>query len=270
MADTTQVHFSFSAAPFTKEVTDLDLWLPPSTVSAIDDLVECLDSRASALITGESGVGKTCILRAVRQRLPKERFRLTYCHNATLGRRDFYRQVCTTLGLSPKATAAAVFHAISAEVQQLANARVHPVLLIDEAHLLHPDVLGHLHILLNYEWDSRALLSVVLIGLPELDDRLASSVHKSLLSRLHTRLRIAPASVTDSAEYIRHRLGLAGCTKELFTAGAVALLHQHSTGAHRDLDRLASLALREATRRKKKLVEPELVAAVLDAESRAA
>ena len=114
MADTTQVYFSLSAAPFTKEVTDQDLWLPPSTVSAIDDLVECLDSRASALITGESGVGKTCILRAVRQRLPKERFRLTYCHNATLGRRDFYRQVCTTLGLSPKATAAAVFHAVSA------------------------------------------------------------------------------------------------------------------------------------------------------------
>jgi type II secretory pathway predicted ATPase ExeA len=270
MADSIQTHFSFSAAPFTKEVPDTDLWLPPSRQTAIDDLVECLDARCSALVTGESGVGKTCILRAVRQRLPKERFRLTYCHNATLGRRDFYRQTCTALGLSPKATAAAVFHAISAEVHQLATARVHPVLLIDEAHLLHPDVLGHLHILLNYEWDSRALLSVVLVGLPELDDRLATSVHKSLLSRLHTRLRIAPANEADSADYLRHRLGLAGCTKELFTAPAVSLLHEHSAGAHRDLDRLASLALREAVRRKKKLVEPDLVSAVLDAEARAA
>ena len=44
----------------------------------------------------------------------------------------------------------------------------------DEAHLLHPDTLDHLHILLNYEWDSRALLSLVLIGLPELFDRLYS------------------------------------------------------------------------------------------------
>ena len=270
MADSIQTHFSLSATPFTKEVADTDLWLPPSRQSAIDDLVECLDSRASALVTGESGVGKTCILRAVRQRLPKERFRLTYCHNATLGRRDFYRQVCTTLGLAPKATAAAVFHAVAAEVHQLATARVHPVLLLDEAHLLHPDVLGHLHILLNYEWDSRALLSVVLIGLPELDDRLASSVHKSLLSRLHTRLRIAPAAEADSTDYIRHRLGLAGCTKDLFSSGAVALLHEHTCGAHRDLDRLASLALREAARRKKKLVEHETVSTVLDAEARAA
>ena len=270
MAETIQTHFSFNAAPFTKEVTDTDLWLPPTRLSAIDELVECLESRSSALVTGESGVGKTCILRAVRQRLPKERFRLTYCHNATLGRRDFYRQTCTALGLSPKATAAAVFHAISAEVQQLATARVHPVFLIDEAHLLHPDVLGHLHILLNYEWDSRALLSLVLIGLPELNDRLATSVHKSLLSRLHSRLQIASVNEADSADYLRHRLALAGCTKELFTAGAVALLHEHSAGTHRDLDRLATLALREATRRKKKTVEPELVSAVLDAEARAA
>ena len=270
MADSVQTHFSLNAVPFTKEITDTDLWLPTSRQTAIDDLVECLDSRSSALVTGDSGVGKTCILRAVRNRLPKEHFRLTYCHNATLGRRDFYRQICTTLGLTPKATAAAVFHAVAAEVQHLATARIHPVLLIDEAHLLHPDVLGHLHILLNYEWDSRALLSVVLIGLPELDDRLASSVHKSLLSRLHTRIRISPASEADSADYIRHRLGLAGCTKELFAPGAVALLHEHSGGAHRDLDRLATLALREAARRKKKLVEAESVTAVLDSEARAA
>ena len=83
MTDTIQTHFSFNAAPFTKEVTDTDLWLPPSRLSAIDELVECLESRSSALVTGESGVGKTCILRAVRQRLPKERFRLTYCPNST-------------------------------------------------------------------------------------------------------------------------------------------------------------------------------------------
>ena len=71
-------------------------------------------------------------------------------------------------------------------------------------------------------------------------------------------------------DYIRHRLGLAGCTKELFAPGAVALLHEHSGGAHRDLDRLATLALREAARRKKKLVEAESVTAVLDSEARAA
>jgi general secretion pathway protein A len=270
MLDASCTHFGLSRPPFTKEVADGELWLPPSKQQTVDDLAECVESRGSALVCGEPGVGKTCVLRALRQRLPKERYRLTYCHNATLGRRDFYRQLCTALGLSPKATAAAVFFAITAQVQELSSTRTHPVFLIDEAHLLHPDVLGHLHILLNYEWDSRALLSIVLVGLPELADRLALSAHKSLLSRLHTRVHVGATSLDDSHEYVRHRLTLVGCDRELFTRDAVALLHEASGGAHRDLDRLATLALREAARRKKKLVERDAVAAVLDADVRPA
>ncbi len=204
------------------------------------------------------------MLRALRQHLPKERFRLTYCHNVTLGRRDFYRQLCVALGLSPKATAASVFYAVSGHVQELSTARLHPILLLDEAHLLHTDVLAHLHILLNYEWDSRALLSVVLVGLPELADRLALNTHKSLLSRLHCRLHLEPVTASDSAEYLRHRLKLAGCERELFPQESVVLLHEASQGAYRELDRLASACLREAARRKRKLIELELVRALLD------
>jgi len=270
MPDLTLSAFGFSQPPFSKEISDTDLWLPPSKEEVVTELVDALEARQSAFLAGEPGVGKTCVLRALRQRLPKERFRLTYCHNATLGRRDFYRQLCHALGLAPKATAAAVFYAVTQQVQELVQSRVHPVFLLDEAHLLHPDVLGHLHILLNYEWDSKALLSVVLVGLPELDDRLALSAHKPLFSRLHTRLRLGPVTPDDSADYLRHRLKLAGCEKELFPREALALLHEASAGAHRELDRLASLALREAARKKRKLVDSELVRDVLDRQARTA
>ena len=136
--------------------------------------------------------------------------------------------------------------------------------------MLHPDVLGHLHILLNYEWDSKALLSIVLVGLPELDDRLALGAHKPLLSRLHARLHLDPVSFDDSEEYLRYRLQLAGCDKELFPRDTIALLHEASGGAHRELDRLAALALREAARKKRKLVERDMVRELLDRHARAA
>src|SRR5688572_7886286 len=92
------------------------------------------------------------VLRALRHRIPTAGFRLTYCHNATLGRRDFYRQLRLALGLQPAATAAGVFYAVSSLVEDLAKERVHAVFLLDEAHLLHQDTLDHLHILLNYQW----------------------------------------------------------------------------------------------------------------------
>lgn len=261
-------HFGLTESPFSKEIADGDLWLPTSKLSIVDDLIEALGERASVLLVGEPGVGKTCVLRALRQRLPKAGFRLTYCHNATLGRRDFYRQLCLALGLSPSATAAAVFYAVSTHVQDLGKDNLHPVFLLDEAHLLHQDTLDHLHILLNYEWDSRALLSLVLVGLPEIEDRLAMRRNRSLYSRIHHRFTVEALVPDDTGEYLRTRMKRAGCEREVFASDAVALLHEATAGGMRDLDRLATAALREAARKKKRLIERDVLARVLDTDQR--
>ena len=261
-------YFGLAAAPFSKEIDDELLWLPPSKRALVEQLSDALAERASVVLTGEPVVGKTCVLRALRHRLPQAGFRLTYCHNATLGRRDFYRQLCLALGLAPSATAAAVFYAVSSHIEELGRERVHPVFLLDESHLLHQDTLDHLHILLNYEWDRRALLSLVLVGLPELEDRLAMRRNRSLYSRIHWRLHLDPLVPDDTAEYLRTRLAAVGCDREIFSSDAIAMLHEATVGAMRDLDRLATAALRETARRKKKLVERDALARVIDRDSR--
>lgn len=260
--------FGLSIEPFSKEVEDKDLWLPPSKKSLVDELVEAVDARESVVVTGEPGVGKTCVLRALRHALPADRFRLTYCHNATLGRRDFYRQLCLALGLSPSATAAAVFYAVAQHVEDMArDRRAHPVFLLDEAHLLHQDTLDHLHILLNYEWDSRALLSLVLVGLSDFDDRLRVRRNRSLASRLHRRFVLDPLTPEDTADYLRARLERAGCTRDLFASDAVTMLHEASGGSLRNLDRLATACLRVATRKKRKTVERDVLTRVIKTSS---
>jgi len=259
-------HFGLSAPPFCKDVDDAALWMPTSKKTLVDTLVDAVTDHQHVLLAGEPGVGKTCTLRALRNRLPDAGFRLTYCHNATLGRRDFYRQLCLALGLSPKASAAGVFYAVSTHVESLARERMHPVLLLDEAHLLHQDVLDHLHVLANYEWDQKPLLSLILVGLPELEDRLTLRRNRSLWSRIHTRIRIDDAEIGDTVEYIAHRLDAAGCKKSLLTSDALAIVHEATRGALRDIDRVVTNALRSAARKKLKLVDLELVERVLDAD----
>jgi type II secretory pathway predicted ATPase ExeA len=261
-------YFGIPTSPFAKEIEDGDLWLPPSKNEVVDGLCEAAEERECATLTGDCGLGKTCILRALRYRLPPTQYRLTYCHNATLGKRDFYRQLCLALGLHPSATAASLFFAISSHVQELGKERIHPLFLLDEAHLLHSDTLDHLHILLNYEWDSRPLLSLVLIGLPDLLDRLELRRHRSLLSRIQRRFTLSPLTLDDTADYLRTRLERVGCERDLFAHGAVALLHEHAGGVLRDIDRIATAALREAARKKRKAVDADTLQFVLDAQRR--
>lgn len=262
--------FGLTEPPFSKQIPDGELWLPSSRKGVVDELVEAVREREHVLLCGEPGVGKTCVLRALRHRLPDAGFRLTYCHNATLGRRDFYRQLCLALGLNPKATAAAVFYAISTHVEELGKGRVHPIFLLDEAHLLHQDVLEHLHVLANYEWDSNPLLSLVLVGLPELWDRLQLRKNRSLWSRVHVRLSLGEALPEDTAEYIAYRMKRAGAEKDPFSSDALSMIHEAALGRLRDTDRIATRALKTAARRKLKTVDRELVEHVLADDTEAA
>lgn len=260
MSDSYVLFFGVREPPFFKEIPDNDLWLPPSKQTLVNELCEAVHERSQILLVGEPGAGKTCVLRALRHTLPQAGFRLTYCHNATLGRRDFYRQLCLALGLNPAATAAAVFYAVSVHVENLSRERIHPVFLLDEAHLLHQDTLEHLHVLLNYEWDSRALLSLILVGLPELQDRLELRKNRSLYSRIHRRLSVGPLTTEDTVEYVRMRLHRVDCDREVFTSEALATLHEAAGSSLREIDRLATAAMREAARRKKRLVERDVLA----------
>src|SRR5580658_9929712 len=93
-------HFGLSQSPFAKDLTDGALWIPPTKEEIVAQVLEALAARESILLEGEPGVGKTCVTRAVRHSVSPTEFRLTYYHNVTLGRRDFYRQLCVALGLS--------------------------------------------------------------------------------------------------------------------------------------------------------------------------
>jgi general secretion pathway protein A len=158
------------------------------------------------------------------------------------------------------------FAEITRHVRELSTERVHPVFLLDEAHLLQQQVLDHLHILSNYEWDSAALLSLVLVGLPELDNQLRLSRNRSLWSRIHTRVHLGDAAPDDTAEYIHHRLVGAGRAKgnDLFDSDSITILHEATEGHLRDIDRVATDALKRAARRKLKRIDRRLIQHIMN------
>lgn len=253
--DATLAFFGLKRSPFGKDVEADDLWLDPSRETAVDRLVEALNRRQHALVRGEPGVGKNCVTRAVKARLPENAFRVVYIANVTVGRRDFYRQLSLALGLQPHGTIAAVFEAVQREVRgSWTEHRIHPVLVIDEAHLMPDATLSHLHVLANFEMDSRPMLSLVLVGLPELQDRLRLGVHRSLLTRIGTLVDIGTVTPDDTAAYVRHRLERAGAAREIFASDGITVLHELAAGVPRVLDVLAEGAMAEAAAREERVI----------------
>lgn len=260
MSDVLLAAFALRRQPFAKDVSTDTLWLDEARKTAVERLIAAVSRREHVLVKGDSGSGKNCVLRAMRDALSPVHFRPVYLANVTLGRRDFYRQVSLALGLEPRGTPAALFEAIQRDIETLHREhRVHPVLVLDEAQLMPDTTLSHLHVLMNFAWDSEPLLSLVLVGLPELHERLKLGIHRSLLTRISTCVEVPPVQPDQTATYVRKRLADAGAKGELFAPDALVVLHELTGGVLRSVDTVAEQALRIAAQQDVRLVDRAIV-----------
>jgi general secretion pathway protein A len=230
--------------PFTKDLPVDEMFTTKAIEQARQRLNAAIKGRSSAVFTGEAGTGKTFVLRYVEDALPQNRYRIQYIHNATVNRRDFYRQLSMSLGLEPRSTSAALFQLVHSHIEEMASEhKLRPVLLLDEAHLLPIQVLEHLHILSNFQRDSKPLLSLVLVGLPELRERLKRNVLASLTSRIPVRIQLPAFSAEEVGHYLIHRLKHAGASQQIFSEDAVLMISEATRGVIRRIDVLAHQAL---------------------------
>lgn len=259
MNDNTLEFFQLRRRPFDKDVPNEALWLDPDRSDAIDRLVGAVTARQHALVVGEPGVGKNCVIRALKARLSPMHYRTTYVAHVALGRRDFYKQICLSLGIECKLMPATLYAAIQQNFVNIARERIHPVLVLDEAHLIPDSSLSTLHVLANFSWDADPVVSIVLVGLPELAERLKLGIHRSLLTRIPHKIEIVPATPEQTALYVNKRVEDAGGKLDLFAPDALLVLHEFTGGVLRSVDVLAEAALRVAAHQKKKLVDRSVV-----------
>jgi len=252
--------YGLTRPPFTKDVTPAEMFQPEAFHEALFSLKAALEGRTSAVVTGESGCGKTCLIRALDAELPPGRYRLHYTANATVNRRDFYRQLSLGLGLTPHANFAALYATVSQHIQELATQhKLRVVLVLDEAHLLSLQVLEQLHILLNFERDSKPWLSLLFVGLPELRETLKRNVLTSLAARVPMRVHLPPLDAEQVKTYVRHRMSTAGCRRDVFSDDALLLMATATSGILRRLDVLADHCLTCAAKTKAGLVDATIV-----------
>lgn len=239
--------FGFHTAPFTRELSvpqrfSLDFY--DETLTALSRVV---DQRGSAALVAPAGTGKTTLLRALVDRLPEARYRVHYVKVTDLSKRDLCREIAVCCQAKPAGSYPMLVRRLQERfVSTTTEDGVRPVLVLDEAHELRPDVFGILRILTNYEMDSRLVLSVLLAGQPPLKDLLRHPSHEDVTRRLLHLATLRLLSRPESHRYLAHRCTIAGASTVPFDSSAMDALYEMACGNLRATDQLAAKALEVA------------------------
>ena len=201
--DKLTAYYGLTRQPFGRNLAPGQLFTSAGHQEAVARMTWLIDNCGIGVFTGEVGAGKTVAARAATCRLDASRHTIVYLPNPAIGDRGLHMHLVAALGAIPR------FHtaALIAQTQDLLAAETDEknrqvLLLVDEAHLLTSDQLEQLRLISNAEMDSRAALTVVLLGQPTLRRRLKLGHFAALDQRITLRYHLDGLGLDETVAYI--------------------------------------------------------------------
>ncbi len=197
------------------------------------------------LLTGEVGTGKTMLCRSVLEQLP-EHVNVALILNPRQSSRELLASICDELNIPYRKSTTSLKYLVDRLNLYLLKKHAQgkrTVLVIDEAQNLRAEVLEQIRLLTNLEVSTQKLLQIILIGQPELQAILARPELRQLTQRITARFHLTPLSQDEAMAYIRHRLQIVGFKGELFTKGAMQVVHRLSGGVPRLINNVCERAM---------------------------
>jgi general secretion pathway protein A len=208
------------------------------------------ESGGFVLFTGEVGTGKTVIIRTIINDLPKNINSAFIC-NPGLSVVELFETICSEFGIRHEKNLSKkeLIELISSFLKEEYKKQKRALLFIDESQHLSDEAIEEVRLLTNIETDNTKLLQVILVGQPELADKLKQMHMRQIAQRITARFHLLPLSYEETDSYIRYRMQAAGCLQIIFKTDAVKLLHKYSLGIPRIInvtcDRALLIAFKE-------------------------
>jgi general secretion pathway protein A len=228
-------YYGLKEAPFDITPNPRFLFFSPKHREAFNHLLYGIRERKGFVqLTGEVGAGKTTICRAMMEQLG-DRYATALILNPLLDAGQLVKAIAMEFGLDVNfldrlETLAELNTFLLEQVQQNREA----VLIIDEAQNLTNELLEQVRLLSNLETDDRKLLQIVLMGQPELRDRLNDFSLRQLRQRITVRYHLRPLTRTEVGQYVHHRLQVSGANgAPYFTDPALWRVSRYSGGIPR-------------------------------------
>lgn len=253
-------YFGFYEVPFSIVPSSRYLFLSQRHREAMQHLQAGLGQGGGfAMLTGEVGTGKTTVAKAMLASLD-DKTASGLILNPTFSSQDLLEAICDEFSLSypERASLKQLSQAIYQYLIDNDQQGINTLLVIDEAQHLSAEVLEQLRLLTNLETDDHKLLKVLLIGQPELQDKLRTTQLRQLAQRITGRYHLLPLTEGETRQYIEFRLSTAGGDISLFSKGAVAVINNASQGIPRLINLIGDKALQYAYHSGEKKVSKSL------------
>jgi general secretion pathway protein A len=235
--------FGLRASPFGLNPDPRFLFLGRRHREALAGLVHAVqDGKGFAVLAGEVGTGKTTLVHALLTELG-DGARSAVLFNPGLSRAELHRHLLNEFQLPAQGSVLDAMRCLQAFLLEQFGAGRRVVVILDEAHGLSPETLEEVRLLSNFETSKSKLLQVLLVGQPELMERLRSPGLRQLRQRIALRLELAPFDFGETVSYVRSRVAAAGGRSELFAPGAYEELYRLSAGIPRLINVLCDNAL---------------------------
>ncbi len=239
-------YFGFKERPFSIAPDPSFLYMSELHREALAHLLYGVKSDSGfVLLTGEVGTGKTTICRCLLEQMP-ESSKVAYVINPRLSVVELLATICDEFGIKypPASQSIKLFVDLINEYLMAAHASgLKPVLIIDEAQNLSYELLEQVRLLTNLETNERKLLQIVMLGQPELREKLLRPEMRQLQQRITARYHLGTLGKKDTAAYVAHRLAVAGVRRKLFKQSALNRLYKLSGGVPRLINLLCDRAL---------------------------
>jgi general secretion pathway protein A len=249
-------HFKMSGHPF-QERPPMEWILNDHRISQSLARLDYFSKQgAIALVIGQTGVGKSTLLRLFIQNLSKNRFRPVYLHFTGIKSSALLRLIVTQLGEAPRRGKDNLFLQI---LDRTRNGDLTTVLIIDEAHLIDPEALTDLRLLVSSAVDTDVPIKIVLSGQESLARLLARASLSDLVNRITVRCHLFALTKDQTTSYIDSRMRSAGSNEKIFEVEAKSLIHDYASGIPRQINNIATACLLNAAARNLKIINDSLV-----------
>jgi general secretion pathway protein A len=238
-------YFGLTEAPFSIAPDPRFLYMSEQHREALAHLLFGVSSNGGfVLLTGEVGTGKTTVLRCLLEQLP-EQTEVAFILNPKYSVTGLLSAICDDLGIdyNPSSEMKDYVDALNEHLLENHRNNLQTVLIIDEAQNLSTDVLETIRLLTNLETNTRKLLQVILIGQPELLAMLERPELRQMNQRITARYHLRALRQEELADYIAHRLSVAGVECQLFPKTTIKYLYRLTEGVPRLVNIVCDRAL---------------------------